>query len=144
MLKKIKVWMIVLMLSIVSCITVYGTNSIKIEESTLQESNSIFTDIVEASFSHNETAVNKYRDLFESDVYNRYIEYIQNNNLKSGYDKIEECVVDFTYPENSDTGDIVIIVNTKVDYKDGYNKIYLHEFHINNNNKVYGFNIWVY
>lgn len=83
----------------------------------------------------------------ESEILSSYskqdiIEYISNAEKHS---TIESIVIDEILPNNNSVKDKTIMVNVKADYEDNkYNKLYLFEFHIGADGKVYGYNFWKY
>ena len=78
---------------------------------------------------------------FEAQAYNSVQKFIDRQSINgSALDSLTEV----TKPNNSSTGDTVIMANYKIDIGNGYNVVYLFEFHVNSNGKIYGFNAWEY
>ena len=58
---------------------------------------------------------------------------------------ISEKAIDIVTPQDSETSDTVLMCNIRLSNNENiYNKIYLFEFHINADGKIYGYNIWTY
>lgn len=93
----------------------------------------------------NESLISEHRldELFTSSAYDKYINLVNNNEI--GGEMIGDCIADVTYPDESSTGDTVLMINSKVWYNSKeYNQLNLLEFHINKDGKIYGFNVWMY
>lgn len=140
--KRLLVRLLITVMLLSTSILVYASNNSKsnIHDFTVREVNDIFYNITEGILDGNVSYT--YGNIFESDVFDELNSY--GLEAKIGGD-ISNIVVDFVDVPYSSTGDIVIMVNTKVDYENGkYNKLYLFEYHINANGKIYGYNVWVY
>lgn len=93
----------------------------------------------------NESIISEHRldELFTSSAYDKYIKLVKNNEI--GGEMIGDCIADVTYPDESSTGDTVLMVNSKVWYNSKeYNQLNLLEFHVNKDGKIYDFNVWMY
>jgi hypothetical protein len=78
-----------------------------------------------------------------NNVYDLLYSYVTNNNV--GGDGIAAITVDVSDYSGNSTNDMVIMVNAKISYSNGkYNKAYLYEFHVDNYNTVYAYNVWCY
>ena len=100
-------------------------------------------NIFKAIYNKDNTYILNNTALFTEDCYEKLLEYIENNTIDSTV--IGDTVIDTITVSNSSTGDCVIMLNAKVWYDNqGYNKLYLLEFHINAKGIIYGYNIWVY
>ena len=92
-----------------------------------------------------EAIISEHRldELFNSSAYDKYINFVNNNEI--GGEMLGDCVADLTYPDESSTGDTVLMINSKIWYDSKeYNQLNLLEFHINKDGKIYGFNVWMY
>lgn len=114
-----------------------------IEEMSKAECDKLMEEFIRAVMNNDVSFVESYADIFEDGTKREIYEYIESNDI--GGEGIENLVVDFTYPDNSSTGDTVIMANVKIWY-DGYkyNLLYLFELHINAQGDIYGYNTWVY
>lgn len=128
---------------VIMCLTPTFANDIKVdnlEHTSIREVNELFYELTDGIINHNSLVL--ANDIFTPEV-KRDLSILLVNNTIGG--TINNVVVDFTYPENSSTGDTVIMVNSKISYEDGkYNKLYLFEYHVNADGKIYGYNMWVY
>lgn len=103
----------------------------------------IMIDLLIAIINNDTSFMYKYIGMFTSDCYDTMYQYISSNDINSSI--ISNMTLDFTYPDNSSTGDSVMMLNTKVWYDNqSYNLLYLFEFHINSAGDIYGFNVWTY
>lgn len=137
-----------LMLSILICliltVEVKATDN-NLELMTKDLCNTHITSIVQSIQEKDISFIQNNLSMFTSSCYNKLSYFIQNNDI--GGDVIQQIIIDFTYPNNSSTGDSVIMANTKIGYTQdslNYNKVYLFEFHVNKDGDIYGFNVWVY
>lgn len=99
------------------------------------------SDIILDVLKHDEVSLRTKALYFTNDCLYDIIQYTKNNTVDSTV--VTELVVDYTTPSNSSTGDTVIMANAKI-YYNSYNKLYLFEFHVNQEGKIYGYNVWVY
>ena len=128
---------------VIMCLTPTFANDIKVdnlEHTSIREVNELFYELTDGIINHNSLVL--ANDIFTPEV-KRDLSILLVNNTIGG--TINNVVVDFTYPENSSTGDTVIMVNSKISYEDGkYNKLYLFEYHVNADGKINGYKMWVY
>ena len=117
-------------------------NDFNVEHMTMRESNGMVADIAYGIITNNTSYISNYANYFEPDCYSELYEYTMSNDLQ--FESIINSVIDFTYPDNSSTGDSVIMCNTKIVYTNNYTGMCLFEYHINALGKIYGYNIWVY
>lgn len=150
---KIKASIILVLMSVV---LISNTNILNIKASENQEvmnynletmqkidRDDYIRNIFKAIYNKDITYIQNNTALFTEDCYDKLIQYIETSNINSN--NISDTVIDSITVENSSTGDFVIMLNTKIWYENQeYNKLYLTEFHINANGRVYGYNIWVY
>lgn len=138
---KVKV-LILSVIMIVSSFIVVSASETKqqnnLEKMTIRELNSVFYNITDCYINH--TKGNLPFELMTEEASKNIKDFTENNDING---EIRNTIVEFTYPDNSSTGDTVIMVNSKIKYE-GYDKIYLFEYHINADGKIYGFNTWVY
>lgn len=74
-----------------------------------------------------------------------YIDLTKDSSTKIMQGNIGQLAVDVIDVESSSTGDTVIMANAKVwTLAQTYNNLYLYEFHVNRDGKIYGYNLWVY
>lgn len=150
---KIKASIILVLMSVV---LISNTNILNIKASENQEvinynletmqkidRDDYIRNIFKAIYNKDITYIQNNTALFTEDCYDKLIQYIETSNINSN--NISDTVIDSITVENSSTGDFVIMLNTKIWYENQeYNKLYLTEFHINANGRVYGYNIWAY
>lgn len=131
---------ITIILLVITCVSVVNAseNNTNIEKMNIKEINNLMYNLTDSYIKHNTDTIDT--SVFTDNIIGDIINYTNNNNIGG---EIRNIVVDFTYPDNSSTGDTVIMVNTKVKYSE-YDKLYLFEYHINADGKIYGFNAWVY
>lgn len=135
------------LLLIISLITILSFTSIvyadnkSLEKATESDCNLTINNICRAIINSNSEALLENTDYFENTAYKSVYDYINTNKIEGTCSNI---VIDTTYPNNSSTGDFVIMANCKVNVQQGYNLVYLFEFHVNKDGKIYGFNAWVY
>lgn len=124
---------------------VNATSQEKVNFETMSktETEQIIRSIVGVTVSKDASWFDANYMYFTNPCFDKIKNYASNNNIIG--DVISEVVVDFTYPENSTTGDTVIMANTRV-WANGntVNCVYLFEFHINSDGLIYGYNIWAY
>lgn len=114
-----------------------------LETATLEFRNQTVFDILTAIINKDKKYISENVSLFNSKTYEDMLNFIDNSNIANG--EIGDMVVDIVTPNNSTTGDTVLMVNTKIWYNNqAYNQAYLFEFHINSSGDIYGFNIWAY
>lgn len=112
-----------------------------IEELNLKEQNIIIDGIIDGIINNNQSRIREYRDYIIADTYARLNKYSKNNKIEKG--NIISNLYEITYPDNSSSGDTVIMKNITITYNK-YNLMYLFEFHINKEGIIYGYNVWVY
>lgn len=144
--KKAKQLILILLVIIFSSLVTFKVKASEelekptnIEQMTVNEVNKLFYDLTDGIINHNSTKLPS--GLIEQSA-KTDLDILLVNNTIGG--KLENVVVDFTYPENSSTGDTVVMVNAKVNYDNYYTKLYLFEYHVNASGKIYGYNVWVY
>lgn len=135
--KKIVIILLALIISIIPA----NASEINLETMSRAECNNIITKITNDILESNEDSLITSKEYIEDAAYRSMYNFIENHTNKY---TISERLIEFTYPENSDTGDDVIMVNCKVPIENKYNIIYLFEFHVNKGGKIYGCNIWQY
>lgn len=108
------------------------------------EINLFMDKLMQSILKQDTTFLNENTDKFTTEVYDKLIYYIENNEI-ADKSAVIQTVNDVITPSNSDTGDTVIMSNVKLTHGDtNYNRLYLLEFHINVDGKIYGYNIWSY
>lgn len=146
---KIKVSVIATM-AIIAITTLVFTKTViadtqhtNIEKMTMNEMNSSIMGIISSAIDSNDTELLNYKDLFTEDCLEKYRRNIVNTNLITGI--LSEKAIDIVKPQDSETSDTVLMCNIRLCNNENiYNKIYLFEFHINTDGKIYGYNIWAY
>lgn len=113
-----------------------------LEQTTVSEITDIMTKLVNSIRNKDTSYIMTHATYFDSNCYDKILKYTESNSI--GGTDVKSFVVDFTYPDNSTTKDTVIMVNAKINYSEGYNKLYLFEFHVNQSGNIYGYNIWQY
>lgn len=118
-------------------------NKINFETMSKAETEQTIRSIVGVIVSNDASWIDNNYMYFTSPCFDKIKGYASNNNIIG--DVISDVVVDFTYPENSTTGDTVIMANTRI-WANGntVNCVYLFEFHINSEGLIYGYNVWAY
>ena len=140
--KIIKKSIIIILTFIILSIQVNASNN-SIINMNKSETDELIVDLIYASAKGDLNELNDNALYFESDCFYDMYSFISNNDI--GSSNIGDIVIDFTYPDNSSTGDVVIMANTKIWYNNGeYNKAYMFEYHINSDGRIYGFTLWVY
>ena len=141
---KTKVYVIVAMVIItINALILTKTTSAdnqhtNIEKMTKTEMSNSIMSIIESAITSNDTELLNYKDLFTEDCLEKYRRNVVNTNIITGI--ISEKAIDIVTPQDSETSDTVLMCNIE----NIYNKIYLFEFHINADGKIYGYNIWAY
>lgn len=146
---KIKVYVIVTML--ITAITALiltktasaDTQHTNIEKMTKTEMSNSIMNIIDSAINSNDNELLNYKDLFTEDCLEKYRRNVVNNNIITGI--VSEKAIDIVTPQDSETSDTVLMCNIRLSNNENiYNKIYLFEFHINADGKIYGYNIWTY
>lgn len=135
---------------IVSTITVYASETenteeielrtTNVEQMTNDEINQFCKDITSAIKDKSSKEIEEYNECFDSDTLSKFNSFILSNNIQG---EVSSIVTDWVYPQYSQTEDSLMLMNIKVQL-DSYNELYLFEFHINSEGKIYGYNIWAY
>jgi hypothetical protein len=146
---KTKVYVIVAMVIItITALILTKTTSAdnqhtNIEKMTKTEMSNSIMSIIESTITSNDTELLNYKDLFTEDCLEKYRRNVVNTNIITGI--ISEKAIDIVTPQDSETSDTVLMCNIRLSNNENiYNKIYLFEFHINADGKIYGYNIWTY
>lgn len=146
---KTKVYVIVAMVIItITALILTKTTSVdnqhtNIEKMTKTEMSNSIMSIIESTITSNDTELLNYKDLFTEDCLEKYRRNVVNTNIITGI--ISEKAIDIVTPQDSETSDTVLMCNIRLSNNENiYNKIYLFEFHINADGKIYGYNIWTY
>lgn len=131
------------MIYIINILNVDATELKSIDFNTIEsrECKNEISDVILDILKHDESSLQTKLQYFTNDCFYDVSQYTKNNKVESTI--IPELVIDYTTPSNSSTGDTVIMANAKVQYK-SYNKVYLFEFHVNQDGKIYGYNVWIY
>lgn len=146
---KTKVYVIVAMviITITALILTKTANAdnqpTNIEKMTKTEMNNSIMSIIDSAINNNDNELLDYKDLFTEDCLEKYRRNVVNTNIITGI--ISEKAIDIVTPQDSETSDTVLMCNIRLSNNENiYNKIYLFEFHINADGKIYGYNIWTY
>ena len=137
--KHCLLWVIISVL-IISTITAYADEP-SLERMDRAKCSSIMQSICSAIINSNEQALLSNTAYFETSAYQSVYNFIEKRSVQGN---VIDSSIEFTYPDNSSTGDSVIMMNYKLSVGGGYNVLYLFEFHVNSNGKIYGFNAWEY
>lgn len=114
-----------------------------IEKMTKSELKSNIINIIDAAVNNNDSKILEYKDLFTDDSLERFRRGVVNQNIIDGI--ISGAVIDIVTPQNSETMDTVLMCNIRLANNSNiYNEICLFEFHINEDGKIYGYNVWTY
>ena len=111
-----------------------------LEDTSSDECRNLMFKIIRCSYGAYDLSQFDY--LFTDQAYSAYGVICQNGYIDKP-SAVSNLAIDFTYPENSSTGDTVIMANAKMNYS-GYKLLYLYEFHVNSDGKIYGVNVWEY
>lgn len=141
--KAIKILAFSLVASMLFSVTASASDiaALNMEEASLSECNQVMEEVIKGILNCNTSFISQNTALFSSTCYDKISKYTYNNGINGR--SIDNIVIDFTYPDGSSSGDSVIMANTKIRYAE-YTKLYLFEFHIDNNGDIYGFNAWQY
>ncbi len=112
-----------------------------LEKMNRTECNSIIQSISTSIINNNAQSLSANSDYFEPQAYKSVIDFINRDSVKGS---IIDSIIEFTYPDYSSTGDSVVMANYKLSIGNKHNILYLFEFHINKDGKIYGFNAWEY
>lgn len=137
--------MIFCSLATLSVTTAYAEKSkqTNIEKMTQKEMQSTITDIIDAAINHKNNKIVEYKDLFTEDALKQFRKNVVSKEIING--DISEKAIDIVTPDNSDTFDTVLMCNIRItNNSNQYNNIYMFEFHINKDGKIYGCNVWTY
>lgn len=143
--KSTSVFMIAILLTISITLRASAEDIVddNIETMSYNEVNKTFSDLIFGFVNKDTSVIQSRASMFSSDVYENLKGYCQVNDIGGGC--VSDIVIDYTTPNNSSTGDTVVMVNAKIWFDDqSYNKLYLFEFHVNAGGDIYGYNIWVY
>ena len=138
---------IILIMCTLSGLDVKATEMVdnNLEYKSVIECNKFIGNLVDAIVDKDAEFMYNNVSYFENNCYESLKQYLLTNKIADSKYTISNIIIDVTYPENSSTGDTVIMANTKIWYDDSrYNKLYLFEFHVNAIGDIYGFNVWVY
>lgn len=148
---KINKYILSILIIVTVSVAILGTikanattqDKINFETMPKAETEQTIRSIVGVIVSNDASWIDNNYMYFTSPCFDKIKAYASNNNIIG--DVISEVVVDFTYPENSTTGDTVIMANTRV-WANGntVNCVYLFEFHVNSEGLIYGYNVWAY
>ena len=112
-----------------------------LEKMNRTECNSIIQSISTSIINNNLKSLSANSDYFEAPAYKSVADFINRDSVKGS---IIDSIIEFTYPDNSSTGDSVVMANYKLSIGNKHNILYLFEFHINKEGRIYGFNAWEY
>lgn len=102
----------------------------------------ITRDIISESINLNALNSNRYGVSFTSDMNKKLY---GTSTLDAIYNsKIIELESHYIIPENSSSGDVVIILDTRMINPNNQEFLVMFEYHLNSNKEVYGMNTWVY
>ena len=132
-------WVFIVIL-LISTITAYADET-NLERMDRAKCSSTMQSIGSAIINSDEQSLLYNTAYFETSAYQSVYNFIEKDSIQGS---VIDNSIEFTYPDNSSTGDSVIMMNYKLSIGNGYNVIYLFEFHINSNGKIYGFNAWEY
>ena len=118
-----------------------SADTVNLEQMNRAKCNSVIQSIGASIINSDVQALYSNATYFETSAYESVYKFIERNSIKGG---VIDNVIEFTYPDGSSTGDSVIMSNYKISLGNGHNVLYLFEFHINSNGKIYGFNAWEY
>ena len=119
----------------------WHNQSNNLEKMNRTECNSIIQSISTSIINNKAQSLSANSDYFEPQAYKSVIDFINRDSVKGS---IIDYIIEFTYPDYSSTGDSVVMANYKLSIGNKHNILYLFEFHINKDGKIYGFNAWEY
>lgn len=122
---------------LVSSVRVYASNIENMSDSEIEK---LGDAVLESVLSRDSTPIENYANCFTNETLEKLLNYINTNRI---YGNIQSTVIDWVCTSYSSTEDSVMMINVKVE-NNGYNELYLFEFHINAEGKIYGYNVWAY
>ena len=122
---------------LVSSARVYASNIENMSDSEIEKLGNV---VLESVLSRDSTPIENYANCFTNETLEKLLNYINNNRISGN---IQSTVIDWVHTSYSSTEDSVMMINVKVE-NNGYNELYLFEFHINAEGKIYGYNVWAY
>lgn len=122
---------------LVSSVRVYASNIENMSDSEIEK---LGNAVLESVLSRDSKHIENYANCFTNETLEKLLDYINTNRI---YGNIQSTVIDWVHTSYSSTEDSVMMINVKVE-NNGYNELYLFEFHINAEGKIYGYNVWAY
>lgn len=122
---------------LVSSVRVYASNIENMSDSEIEK---LGNAVLESVLSRDSKHIENYVNCFTNETLEKLLNYINTNRI---YGNIQSTVIDWVCTSYSSTEDSVMMINVKVE-NNGYNELYLFEFHINAEGKIYGYNVWAY
>jgi len=119
-----------------------GLSTNDVTKMTQEEYTYVFTELARDVLEKQAVATDIYYNSFTQECVFNYADYVIENTLKGK--SITERSVEYVTPDNSGTGDTVIMVNLKTTFIKQYNMCYLFEYHIDTNGKISSFKVWQY
>ena len=113
----------------------------EIDETTL-EFEQITQDIINQNISLGNLSSNRYNIIFDSTINSKLKDTETLDDIY--FSEIKEIESYYIIPENTSSGDLVIVVDTRVVNDKNNEFLVLFEYHINSGGRVYGMNTWVY
>lgn len=119
-----------------------GNNHIyNLEQMNRTECNRVIQAISTSIINNNLKSLSDNSSYFVTSGYEPIVNFIDRESVKGS---IIDSTIEFTCPDESSTGDSVVMANYKLSIGDKHNVLYLFEFHINEDGRIYGFNAWEY
>lgn len=131
---------------LVSTISVYANDTStevvysNLEEMSNNEIDKACESIVKSVLGNDKSHMSKYVNCFTNEALTKIYTFVVNNEISGN---IQSIVVDWIYPKYSSTSDSVMMLNAKI-RQETYNNLYMFEFHINSEGKIYDYNVWAY
>lgn len=137
--KKIYLSLVIVLLTLATYTLTIAATGFNFEGASEFDRNQKIIEIINTDLSGNEDKAYTYSDIATGNVMDK----LHASAHESKPSSLKEVIIDTAVPSNNSTGDYVIFANATV-VEGEYTLLYLYEFHVNANNQIYGYNVWVY
>jgi hypothetical protein len=122
-------------------LTTVETNEIEnnIKKMTASEKSTFIKGLISDIINNSTTNIADYQESFTSDQLSNFLVFIGSNSISG---TLVTSVIDEVTSSYSATSDTVLMCNFRLNIDNGYNNVFMMELHINNEGKIYGYNIW--
>jgi hypothetical protein len=149
--KKSKLIIISLVVAILlSCVagrvlTANATEEVEVQNNikkmTTSERSDFVKGLITDIINNSTTNIANYTDSFTEEQLSKFILFINNNSIDG---TLNTTIIDEITSNCSATSDTVLMCNFRLNISNGYNNVYMMELHVNNEGKIYGYNIWAF